>query len=358
MRSRPSSLLLFSALALACVDLSAQQVQWRAGPLVYTPAVDFVTGPTNNGTGYYVSQAYIPAPPQPVVGQRYYVSMIMSGIAVPAAGRLMAVHFVPPQGTTVVADAATPVRCFYSPMDASGGAVEFTNQVITDNSFGASLRIFGCPQPSAGAFQVVTLSNGAGTAFLFDRRDPQRPGQPVWPLGSQASYEFLIPVVSNRSMGGFAAADRFTGAIQSIQGDGVDPWAYPQLALLVNPASGGGGSADMRASITTAAAAPGFTRFVARCTNFGPDAAQNASCTFGVLPAGSSVSCSPASPQASLALNAFIECSVTFPFQQQGATVEVTAASSTPDPTPANNGVGVTQQPGTGVQIFVNGFEG
>jgi hypothetical protein len=354
---RPSSIFVASLLGLASAEIAAQQVQWRAGPLVYTPAVDFVTGPTSNGTGYYVSQAYIPAPPQPVVGQRYYVSMIMSGIAVPAAGRLMAVHFVPPQGTTVVADAATPVRCFYAPMDASGGAVEFTNQVITDTSFGASLRIFGCPQPSAGAFQVVTLSNGAGTALLFDRRDPQRPGQPVWPLGSQASYEFLIPVVSNRAMGGFATADRFTGAIQSIQGDGVDPWAFPQLALLVNPASGGS-SADMRASITTGSAAPGFTRFVARCTNFGPDAAQNASCSFGVVPPGSSVSCAPVSPQASLAVNAFIECSVTFPFQPQGATVEVTAASSTSDPTPGNNGVGVTQQPGTGVQIFASGFEG
>ena len=39
-------------------------------------------------------------------------------------------------------------------------------------------------------------------------------------------------------------------------------------------------------------------------------------------------------------------------------TVEVTAASSTPDPTPLNNGMGVTQQAGTGVQIFASGFEG
>lgn len=358
MPTRPSLAFAVMLLSLASSAACAQQVEWRSGPLVYTPAIDFVTGPTNSGTGYYVSQAFIAAPPQPVVGQPYYVSMIMSGIAVPAAGRFMAVHFVPPPGTTVVASAATPVRCFYAPMDNSGGLVEFTNQVITDRSFGASLRVFGCPQPSAAAFPLVTLSNGAGTAYLFDRRDPQRPGQPGWPMGSQASYEFLIPVVSSRAMGGFATGDRFTGAIQSIQGDGIDPWAYPQLALLVNPAGSGPGSADMRASIATASATQGFTRIVARCSNFGPDVAQAATCTFGALPAGATVGCAPASPQAILAVNAFIECTAEFPHQPQGVTVEVTAASSTPDPTPLNNGMGVTQQAGTGVQIFASGFEG
>lgn len=344
-------------LVLLASPVAAQQVAWRSGLIAYTPATDFITGFSPQGTGYYVSQAHIVSPPQPVVGQAYYVSIDMAGIVSPAVGRLMAVHFVPPAGTSVVSDPAVPVRCYYAAMDGSPNYVEFTNQVLTDVSFGASLRIFGCPQPSAGAFPLVGLSNGAGTAFLFDRRDPQRPNDVVWPMGSQARYRFLIPVVSNRAMDGFSTGNRFIGAIQSIQGDGLDPWAFPELALLVHP--GAAGSADMRASISTAASPlAGHSRVIGRCTNFGPDVAQNASCSFGPLPAGALMSCQPASPQATLAPNAAIECITDFPFQSGGVSIEVTAASATADPQPVNNGVGVSLQPAGGSAVFRDGFEG
>ena len=89
----------------------AAQVQWRAGPLVYTPAYDFTLGYTPNGTGYFVSQAYIPSPPQPTINQPFYVSLRMEGIAAPSVGRLMTVGFVPPSGASVYVNASAPVRC-------------------------------------------------------------------------------------------------------------------------------------------------------------------------------------------------------------------------------------------------------
>ena len=64
---RPSCLLLSLVALCAAAPLAAQQVAWRSGLPVYTPAIDFVTGFSPNGTGYYVSQAHIVSPPQPVV---------------------------------------------------------------------------------------------------------------------------------------------------------------------------------------------------------------------------------------------------------------------------------------------------
>ena len=60
MRRLPALLLLLIATLPALA-----QVQWRSGALLYTPAYDFTLGYTPNGTGYFVSQAYIPSPPQP-----------------------------------------------------------------------------------------------------------------------------------------------------------------------------------------------------------------------------------------------------------------------------------------------------
>ena len=171
MRATFTHLLL--AVALSCLSASAiAQVQYRSGQIVYTPAIDFTLGYTPNGTGYFVSQAYIPSPPQPTVNQPYYVSVRMEGIASPAVGRFMVVSFIPPTGTTVVVNAATPVRCFYRAMSGTGAFTEFTNQVLTDVSFGANLRIFGCPQPGAGADPFSIIPIPGGNAYYLDRRDP------------------------------------------------------------------------------------------------------------------------------------------------------------------------------------------
>ena len=76
---------LLSLLLLASTAAHAQ-VQWREGPMVYTPAYDFTLGYTPNGTGYYVRQAWIASPPQPTVNQAFYVSLRMEGIASPSVG--------------------------------------------------------------------------------------------------------------------------------------------------------------------------------------------------------------------------------------------------------------------------------
>lgn len=354
-----ASLLFAAALFPA---LANAQVQWRSGPLVHTPAIDFSTGYTEIGTGYFVSQAFIPSPPQPTVGQRYYVSIYMAGIVSPAAGRLMAVHFVPPAGTTVVVDAATPVRCFYSAMNGQGPQVEFTNTVITDNSFNANLRVFGCPQPAAGGtpYAIVQLPNGGGSAYFLDRRDPQRPGQTTWPMGSQATYEFQIPVVSNRTMDGFSTGDRFVAPVQSIQGDGIEPWAYPQLALLVSPASGGS-VADMEAGLFGAPppAPQGQASVVVDCRNRGPSAAQNATCGFTNIPNDLNpvITCNPAVPVASLAVNSFIRCALTTSRFIGARSLTGVAGSATVDGNLPNNSTPLTLNGGLTETIFIGTFE-
>jgi hypothetical protein len=333
------------------------QVVWREGLVVYTPLIDQLGNFQPMGTGYYVGQQTVNQPPQPVVGQTYYVAVVMSAIASPPSGRLMAPHLQLPAGTSVVANAATPLRCFYRPMDGSGGYVEFTNQALLDQSFGASLRIAGCPQPGAAALPSRLVGDG-GTGLQIERRDPQT-SSTVWPMGSYAAYQFLVPVASNRAMNGFAADARFRAPTLSIQGDFGQQWAYPELALLVHP--GTPASADM--TITDLAvltpSSPDNRRVRGRCRNLGPDTAQNASCVFQLLPPGATSSCTPASPQASLAVNAFIECVTEFPASPNGNTVELRAGSSTPDPNPQNNGIGISTTPGTGATLlFRHGFEG
>lgn len=334
------------------------QVVWREGFLVYTPLYDQMGNYQANGTGYFVAQATIPTPPQPVVGQTYYVSVVMSGIASPPVGRFMGPHLQLPSGTTVVADPAVPLRCFYRPMSGSGGYIEFTNQALVDQSFGANLRIAGCPQPSSGALPSYLVGDG-GSGLLIERRDPQSGGNQLWPMGSYAAYEFLVPVTSNRAMNAIANDTLFRAPTLSIQGDFGQLWAYPELRLLVHPA-GGGASADMAVTDLSVIAplVPGNRRVRGRCTNLGPDAAQNATCAFQALPPGATSSCNPASPQSSLALNGFIECVTEFPATPDGATVELIAGSSTPDPSPLNNGIGIFTTPATGaIEVFASSFE-
>ena len=349
------------SLAIAATPAAAQSAQWLAGPLTYTPATDFTTGFTPNGTGYFLSQAYIASPPQPVVGQGFYTRITMAGIASPAAGRLMAVQFVPPEGASVLVDpVSAPVRCFYRAMDGSGNYIEFTNAVITDRSFGASLRITGCPQPSAGTpFPIVAVPGG--TAFQLPRRDPQNPNAPLWPLGSQASYEFYIPLVSGRTMSGYLQADRLVAPIRSIQGDGLDPWTYPYVALLVG-AGAGSVAADLAATQPQPPPPPPNDRAgtAVRCTNNGPNTASSVSCGFTNIPATAtnvSISCLPAPTVASLPPNESISCGITMDRFVGTATITGVVSSANADGNLGNNTVQLTFSGRLFDPVFGSGFE-
>jgi hypothetical protein len=347
--------------ALAAVPAAAQSVQWLAGPLTYTPAIDFVTGYTPNGTGHFLSQAYIASPPQPVVGQGFYTRITMAGIASPAAGRLMAVQFVPPSGASVLVDPVNaPVRCFYRAMDGSGSYIEFTNTVITDQSFGANLRVTGCPQPASGTpFPVVSVPGG--TAFQLPRRDPQNPNAPFWPLGSQASYEFYIPLVANRTMTGYLEGDRLIAPIRAIQGDGLDPWTYPYVALLVG-AGPGSVAADLAAAQQLPPPPPPPNRAgnVLRCTNNGPNTATSVSCGFTNIPASATnvaVTCTPAASVASLAVGASISCSILMDRFFGAFNVTGVVSSANNDTNLGNNTVQLNVTGGLFDAVFGSGFE-
>ncbi|MCG6117166.1 MAG: hypothetical protein MEQ07_03095 [Aquimonas sp.] len=349
-------LCLAAPLLAALIPSTEAQVVWREGIPVYTPLIDQLGAPQSQGTAYYVAQQTVNQPPQPQVGQTYYVALVMAAIASPPAGRLMAPHLQLPTGTSVVANPATPLRCFYRPMDGSGGYVEFTQQALTDLSFGASLRIAGCPQPSAAPLPLRIVGDG-GSGLQIERRDPQN-NSTVWPMGSYAAYQFLVPVVSNRLMSGFGTDAHLRAPTLSIQGDYGQLWAYPELSLLVHV--GTMTRADMAITdlAVIAASSPQNRRVRGRCRNLGPDPAQNASCSFQLLPPGASSSCTPSSPQASRTLNAFIECVTEFPASPDGNTVELRANASTPDPNPQNNGMGISTTPGSaGMLLFRSGFE-
>ena len=359
--------LLLSALLLIATLPVVAQVQWRSGNLVYTPAYDFTLGYMPNGTGYFVSQAYIANPAQPTVNQRFYVSLRMEGIASPSVGRLMVVGFVPAGGASVVVDPTVPVRCFYRAMSGTGAWVEFTSQAVTDVSFGANLRIAGCPQPAAGANPYAIVPVPGGNAYHLDRRDPNNPGATSWPLGSQAGYEFLIPLVANRTMAGNVCGgnpdDCFYGTVRAIQGDGLDPWTnpYPSLPLRVSAVSPTP-STDLQVTQQLPPPPPpsGKVGYTIRCANNGPNAASNVSCGFTDVPSGLNAStvCSPTSPQASLAAGAAIVCSVILDKYLGVRTMSGTVSSgATPDSNLANNTFPFTLYGGISEYILVDGFE-
>jgi len=363
MRLRPLPVLAL-ALAAACAAPAAhaQAVQWLSGPLFYTPATDFTTGFTTNGTGYFLSHGTIASPPQPVVGQGFYTRITMAGIASPAVGRLMSVHFVPPSGASILVDPVNaPIRCFYRAMNGSGNFIEFTNQAITDQSFGGNLRIAGCPQAASSGTALPIVAVPGGTAFQFPRRDAQNPNAPLWPLGSQASYEFYIPLVANRTMTGFLASDRMIGAIRSIQGDGLDPWTFPYVALLVG-AGPGSVAADLAAAqqVPPVPPPPGRAGNTLRCTNNGPNTASNVSCGFSNVPATAtnvSITCSPAATVASLAVGASIICSINMERFIGSIFVAGVVSSSNNDTNLGNNTVQANIQGGLFDAVFGSGFE-
>lgn len=327
---------------------TAASAQWRSGATTYTDGFDVYTGYTQNATGYIVSQGYVATPPQPVVGQRFYVSIYMQAIA--SISRYMAVHFIPPAGTSIVNDVQMPVRCFYRARSGSGNFYEFTNTIVNDTTFPeAPLRIYGCPQPST-AFSILPIPGGS--AYYFDRRDPQGANN-AWPMPGQAAYEFLIPVVVDRAMNGISESYRFYAPIHAIQGDGIDPWTYPFVTLLVQqgtPAS----SADMQATLSVTSQTASTITVKARCSNAGPNSASNATCAVSGAPAGATSSCSPGSPQTSLAVGSFIEC--TLNFAPQAYTLTANAASATSDPNPANN-TATLSGTNTTPLIYANNFE-
>ncbi len=342
--------------------LAALAQSFFSGPLTYTPGYDFTTGFTTNATGYYLSQAYVPSPPQPTVGQGYYVRVRMEGIASPSVGRLMAVHFIPPTGTTILVDPANaPVLCTYRAMSGTGNFVNFNNQPITDVSFGANLRVFGCPQPSAAGDPYPIVSVPGGTAYQIPRRDPQNLSAQLWPLGSQAGYEFYIPVVSNRIMSGFLSVDRAYAPIRSIQGDGLDPWTNPYIALLVS-ATAGSPVSDMSVERQIPPPPPPIGRVGTSilCRNNGPAVAVNATCGASGVPSNASnvlVVCSPQIPVASLAVGGTISCGVIMDrFIGVGDIVGV-ASSGNSDSNLANNSVTITISGGLTEVIMRNGFE-
>lgn len=354
--------LLLAASLTVSADAAAQAASYFDGPLVYTPAVDFVTGYMPNGTGYYLSQAYIPSPPQPTVGQGFYVRVTMSGIASPAAGRLMALHFIPPAGTTILVDPVNaPVVCTYRAMNGTGSYANFTSTPIVDQSFGANLRIFGCPQPAAGGTPYPVSAVPGGNAYRLDRRDPQNPNAPLWPLGSQASYQIYIPLVAQRTMNGFAEGDRAYAPIRSIQGDGIDPWTFPYVALLV-AAAPGSVAADVAASefFPPPPPPPGRTSTTIRCTNNGPNPATNVTCGFTNLPpqlTNPTTNCSQSMPIASLAVGASVVCSVVGDAFFGNATVTGVAASANADGNLGNNSVTLNLSGRLIDPVFNSGFE-
>lgn len=74
------------------------------------------------------------------------------------------------------------------------------------------------------------------------------------------------------------------------------------------------------------------------CTNAGPSAAVNATCSIPGLPAGATTACTPASPAASLANGATLICNVSYTAPASGTvSTTVTAASGTADSNPGNN---------------------
>ncbi len=104
-------------------------------------------------------------------------------------------------------------------------------------------------------------------------------------------------------------------------------------------------TAEVQASISgfNSPALPGATvTGTATCTNTSAFTAFNATCALTGLPAGASVSCTPTSPQASLAAGATMICSVSYTAPASGSTVITVTTSADNDGNPANNTASAT----------------
>lgn len=84
--------------------------------------------------------------------------------------------------------------------------------------------------------------------------------------------------------------------------------------------------------------APGATvTGTVTCTNNGPLVANNATCSVSGLPAGAQVTCTPGSPQSTLAVGASIVCAVSYIAPATGAVTLVASTGADGDSNPANN---------------------
>jgi hypothetical protein len=191
---------------------SPNAVQWVDGAIEYALTNDCITG-LAQGIGTYVGQLVETTNfSQPTVGQRFYVRIGAAALAAPCAGSQLGVFFAPPQGVTVNAVPDYKARCF-SKAPSQNALQEFTQ---------------GCPQPP---YSIQTVP--AGTAFLVP--NPSAPSG-AWPFPFGSSYEFWIPVISNRTMNGLNTTPgiQLTGALFYIDGN-TSPWLYPKFSMIVAP---------------------------------------------------------------------------------------------------------------------------
>ncbi|MGC8916482.1 MAG: CARDB domain-containing protein, partial [Thermoanaerobaculum sp.] len=130
----------------------------------------------------------------------------------------------------------------------------------------------------------------------------------------------------------------------------TDPPTLTPTALVPRNPCAATTSADMQANAPTVppSLAPGGNYNLSfSCTNNGPDAATNASCSVAVSAGvASGVNCSPSVPVSSLPSGGTISCTYTFTAPgtpgggdtpETGITFTVTASSSTSDPNSSNN---------------------
>lgn len=205
-------LLVTIAMLLASALQADAAIAWRDGLITETYTLNCLSQQSEFGIGAFVGQLYDISYAEPYVGERFYMRIHVSGLGHPCADTYLDVQFAPPAGVTASAAAGYPLRCFYHPP----GTTAFTE-------FGVE---YGCPQPP---FRIET--NPAGTGYRLDQRKAGG-AEPLWFLPGGASYEFWIPVISDRPLDGLRAGTSFDTAIHAI--DAIyDYWTYPWQSVYV-----------------------------------------------------------------------------------------------------------------------------
>ena len=140
------------------------------------------------------------------------------------------------------------------------------------------------------------------------------------------------------------AAGSFTNGPSNLSLIGLNQPATLAVLAVAPAADMQATSVDLPPSMTVGAPVSGSFS----CTNAGPSPAAAASCAISGLPAGASVSCTPAVPTGSpLAAGDSIACTVGFTPAVTGAiTALVTAGSATTDLVPSNNAMSFPYNPG------------
>ena len=349
MKMRPfaSLMLLVSLIAGSAWAPAHAAWSWRDGLIEYLPGCDANYSPPlcqENGSGYYVSQAWDPAAGLPRAninndGNAFYVKVYMQGIV--SGARIVSPYFIPPAGTSLIANPQAPVRCFYSKR-TGGRMFEFfstpTGTVTDDSVPGGWYTIGGCPQPPYPeenfnghiGFHIVRSCNYQNAAHDCSEH---------WPMASGAAYEFWIPIVVDRPMDGVSPVYNFTWLTHVLEGF-VTNWVQADLPLYASGASVPN-SADMRAVLRFPAEGTqvpaGRTLLEGLCINGGPNTAGNARCQFTGLPPGATIGCIPSSNVTSLPSGQSISCSAEFATPESRIVVSLQAASNTTDGATGNN---------------------